>query len=487
MYINYKGKKTWLNLDAYDYDIDYGVLQAEVQKVADADATNEGSGLYIGIYNPINGLFKWEKTPQGFAFWMNINNTQTSSNRVFFKLDRVGIGEKLAKYFGVVTGEYGLYIKNVSTKYTSYVWGDGVLKGYKADGTTSCLKLHTFLKNRGLPEELIQECMGILKQEVQYEWGYSTLSDGYQNTKICSCMRGLGSYYYKFDDYGKILQASLDGEEVGRAIVWTDVKGLPDGCLGFMDRIYPSDNHVIVEAFKEYARKHKLLYKKQQSYTCDTSFVWCGSDWESSSLELHVGDLIDCDTPYMDTFRYYNDGVLYNDSCSADYTLDKTDGRAMYINRYTCDCCGTDISSEDDQYYSEYLSEVLCEECYYDSHYTCECCGETYHRDRMQSTCDDYVCESCALDSYVYCEHESYYIPIDDSVFCEDTQDYIPASYDYLYSGYSNEYSYTREIVYVTNERGSTQQWFEDEAEENAYQHSDGKYYTYEEENDEND
>ena len=215
--------------------------------------------------------------------------------------------------------------------------------------------------------------------------------------------------------------------------------------------------------------------------------MWCDSDWESNDLELNVGDLTDCDTPYMDTFRYYNDEVLYNDSSGADYTLDHTDGRAMYINIYTCERCGTDITSVDDQYYSAYLNETLCEECYYESHYTCECCGEPHHQDRMYSTCDDYVCDRCADNSYVYCERECYFIPIDDSVFCEDTQDYIPTSYDYVYSDYSDEYSYTRATVDVADKRGNTQQWFEDEAKENAYQHSDGEYYTYEEEPDEND
>lgn len=487
MYINYKGKKTWLNLDAYDYAIDYGVLQAEIQKVADAEATNDDTGFYIDTYNSIDTLFTWSATPQGSEFWYDIHMDRSFDNRTLFKLDRVGIVGKLAKYFGVVTGEYGLYIKNVSTKYNSYVWEDGVLKGYKADGTTSCLKLYTFLKNRGLPEELIQECMKILKQEVVYEWDFTTLSDGYQNTRIGSCMRGRGEYYSNFNAYGRLLQASLNGEEVGRAIVWTDVKGLPDGCLGFMDRIYPSDNHAIVEAFKNYAIKHKLLHKKQQSYTCDTSFVWCDSDWESDSLELHTGDLTACATPYMDTFRYYKDEVLYNDRCKADYTLDHTDGAAMYTSRCTCECCGTDIRSDDDQYYSEYLNETLCEACYYESHYTCECCGESHHRDIMVATCTDYVCDRCADNSYVYCEREGYHIPIDDSVFCEDTQDYIPTSYDYDYSDYSDEYSYTRNTVDVTDKRGNTQQWFEDEAEENAYEHSDGEYYTYEEENDEND
>ena len=58
---------------------------------------------------------------------------------------------------------------------------------------------------------------------------------------------------------------------------------------------------------------------------------------------------------------------------------------------------------------------------------------------------------------------------------------------DHAYSDHSSEYSYTRATVEVTNSRGHTEEWFEDEAEEYAYTHSDGEYYTYEEETDEND
>ena len=487
MYLNFKGKKTWVNLDRYDYDIDYSVLQTEIQKVIDSDAETGYNDVDIGAEtNSLPTMFTWGKTPQGEEFWSDIRYRRSASNRVRLIVEDTIMAQKLVRYFGDLYCDNVISIKNKSNKYGRYEWSGGVLKGYKEDDTTSCLKLHTFLKNRDLPEEIIQECIKILKANREYEWRYDTLSDGYQTTQIHSCMRGNGSYYYKFDDHGKLLQAYLNAEEVGRAIVWHKVEGLPDGCLGFMDRIYPSDNHAIVDAFKDYAKRNSLMYKQQQSYSCDNRFVWCGVDVELSDLELHIGDLEDCDTPYMDTFRYYRDGVLYNKSSRAKYTLGQTDGEATYNSGNCCHCCGTRYDS-DELTYSEHLDGYLCDDCYNESHCGCERCGEYGHRYTMPQTAYDYICERCAQRDYIYCENEGYYVSTDEVLYCEDTNDYIPSNCAYYYSDYSETYSYERSTVEVTDERGNSLQWFEDEAEENAYKHSDGEYYTYEEETDEND
>lgn len=482
MYIKHKGKKLWVNLDAYDYDIDYGVLQAEIQKVADTYVT-----AFIICENcTLDNIFTWENTPQGDEFWGNIWVTRSRTDRVPLRCADMTVISRLNKYFGDDNGTI-LNIKNKSTKYHKYEFIDGVLKGYKADGTTSCLKLHTFLKNRDLPEEIIIECMKILKNTQTYDYRYTNLVDGYDNTEISSCMQNSGSYYERFEPHGSLLQAYLDNKEVGRAVVWTEVEGLPDGCLGFMDRIYPSDNHIVVEAFKNYGRKHHLMYKQQQSYSCDRKFIWCDAEIETKDLEMHIGDLEGCCTPYMDTFRYYSGGVLYNDDYRDDYTLDHTDGEAMMEPSSRCECCGASGLSEDDLIYSDYLVGRLCEECYNESHPTCECCGASYHRDRMNQSATDYVCDEC-MGSYCYIERDGYYIPTDDAVYCEDTQDYININdSDCAHSDHSSEYSYTRTTVEVTDSKGDTEEWFEDEAEEHTYKHSDGEHYTYEEETNEND
>ena len=212
-----------------------------------------------------------------------------------------------------------------------------------------------------------------------------SLVDGYNNTNVRSCMKGHGNFYRAFEGVGVLLVGKLEDGTEGRAIIWNNVHGLPEGCVGFMDRIYPSGNRNIVKAFKSYAVKNNLAYKLEQTWEC-SYFVFDNKIYDNP-LYITINDEYESvkdvdELPYMNTFRYTNgdDKKIHNYAYGYRYTLNETSG----VNPCTskrCAICGTRIKP----------NKELCDEC---------------------------------DDNYVYCVDTEHYVYADDAWYAKDTGEY---------------------------------------------------------------
>jgi hypothetical protein len=129
-----------------------------------------------------------------------------------------------------------------------------------------------------------------------------------------SCMRLKRGRFEIYENCNVVSVLSLkneDGELVGRALVWKlDTKS--HGKLTFMDRIYVCEDFRY-ENFIDYAADKGWWYKS--SYTTFTE----KDEWINPKTGLmekvcaSVNTNTECNKfPYIDTFTYGNDGVLYN-------------------------------------------------------------------------------------------------------------------------------------------------------------------------------
>ena len=390
--------------------------------------------------------------------------------------------QMLAGYFGILYGQE-LLIKNISSKYNAYKYEEGTFLGiYEYEGTIreARLKTTTFLRNRGMCEDSIKKFLQEIEISKDYEFVRVPLSELYNNTSISSCMSRKGSWFKTLEPFGIGISARLDGNEVGRAIVWENIEGLPTDCNGFMDRIYPSDNHKIVKVFKDYANKQNFLSKKEQSYS-NHALEFKGKE-VTPPLCFDYNDTEER-LPWLDTFKWYDISLecIHIGQYSCAVMIQSTNG--TMLEGSTCPKCGC-VCNEDDLCYSECAGESMCSECYNDTHICCQCCSDVFHVDAMLSVDGGVVCERCRERHYVYSEYHSDYIGINDAIYCEEEEDYILERENYYYSDLSERYSHSTETVVVIMEDGSTQNWFEYEAENNAYKY-DGVYYEIEREENE--
>lgn len=217
-----------------------------------------------------------------------------------------------------------------------------------------------------------------------------------------SCMRHHSCQSY-FDIYVhnnvKMIIATKDDKLVGRAILWPRAiwnKNYFDNTDAIVDRIYGNDN--TVEQIKQYCADNKYVHKHRQSYNDPLDWV----HYENSRPVLktrrcRMNINTDWDKyPYMDTFKFCNDGYLMNESDNYDKELSDTNG----YNSNTCYDCGNNINEDDE---CSVNGDMYCMDC------------ATYIETR-----DEYV----ANDNAVYCEYDGCYIHHDDAV-CTLNDDYI--------------------------------------------------------------
>lgn len=388
----------------------------------------------------------------------------------------------LSEYFGIYSGQE-LLIKNISSKYTSYKYEEGAFIGiyvYEGIVREARLKTTTFLRNRGMDEDSIKKLLQEIEIAKEYEFIRVPLSELYNNTSIPSCMRGKGSWFDTLEPFGVGITATLDGKEVGRVIIWENIEGLPAGCNGFMDRIYPSDNHKIVKVFKDYANKQNFLSKKEQSHSNQTLEFKGNEVRPSLSFDYNNTEEL---LPWLDTFKWYDKSLecIHIGQYTCDVELQNTKGTVLEGN--VCPKCGC-ICNEEALYYSKYEGESMCQDCYNDAHRECACCGEVFHWDQLLCVGDGDVCKNCRDNNYVYSDYHMEYININAAIYCEADKEYVYGSETVYYSDLSERYSYSKETVEVLMEDGSIQNWFEDEAENSAYKYDD-TYYEIERDEDE--
>lgn len=495
-YYEVNGKKKWINDDplkwaGYGEDYSYEIVREAIK--------SEGDNICFrhGILNNPSSMLTWEPSVNGRAFWKLCNDYFTPlkvDNLVYLSIkgDDDSITEArnyFLKFFGQRFSPSSIYIHNKSSKYTEYEYEDGTFYGC-VEGKRTALKMYKFLTNRGLPDEVAQYFIRNLNKDKEYIWKYKGLVEGYNETTINSCMQGEGEYFEslqdKLGDKVQLLCCYEDEREVGRAIVWDSsiINGeLPDGCVGIMDRIYPSDNHQVVNIFKQYASKNNLMHKLVQNYDDSNApkFIWNGMS-HNVGLHINVGDLTDTKTPYMDTFRWYTmEGRLYNHDECGGIKLTNTDGGVLLVI-YTCDNCGC-LASYDGTVHTS--NNCYCQDCAQDLTFYCECCNETREVDDMVESEDGNICQYCADRRYYYSEYRDMYIREDSAVWCEHDDDYCHTDDDYCYSEYSEQYSYSQSTVEVYTSSRDTQYWFEEEAQQYAYWYNDRWNVEEQEEGDE--
>ena len=206
-----------------------------------------------------------------------------------------------------------------------------------------------------------------------------------------SCMNGDGRYMRIYEKCKSVkILTLLDGEGrlCGRSLIWFIKKDDKDYVV--MDRIYVSQEHYY-DMFLEYADKNGWYRKKKfQSYSDPTTFILNGEEHE---LYFKIYTDTDCHPyPYIDTFRYGNDGYLQNFSDGCQYEYDSTGGeRTGDEDRYFC------------EYHEEYFDE---DDVRYIERGTYA--GGYVHRDYT-----------------VYCESDrNYYYEEDDNIVCLNDGDY---------------------------------------------------------------
>jgi len=333
---------------------------------------------------------------------------------------------------------------------------DGVYGAKHYEGTWQWkqLKLHQWLSHRLNNNEAEVNQWLDTYNKIKVATSYSKdsfntidLVDGYDETTISSCMAGDGSYFYSLKDVGKLLVYD-NGIEKGRAILW-DKKYLHfdkyslNKADGFIDRIYPSGNHKIVAAYKQYAKEHNLITKQYQNYDDRKDFIYNDEEY-SSSANLTLPKEWYEDMPYMDTFRYGDmDRVtLHNDSSREHiYFFTNTDGSVD--STLICERCGASLNSEEACYNSD--GTCYCSNCYNENYSACEYCSEEVYNDRVIYVVGyGYICESCA-------EHHFYYL--------KDTEEYS-RTYNYTTTDTDNYFKDCDDLFYIEE----VDEWYEKES-----------------------
>lgn len=364
------------------------------------------------------------------------------------------------------------------TQYTNMLLTDeGVLHALKYNKvrdiySTTEIKLGKWLRNRGLSDKEVSKCIQEIHKisNISMSFKYSNLPEGYDDTSVSSCMQGCGKYFEAFTGVGKLLRGYINGEEVGRAIVWRSVYGLPEGVEGFMDRIYTNENHKYTEAFKKYARDNKLIHKKKQNYHNISDFIMPDGSEVSLNMSLDMSLEEGDEAPYMDTFRYCEVGGSPN-NYEGQYTLNNTDG--IWCDECcSCEDCGDTCNEEDT--YTVADGSVVCRDCLERDYMMCEYQDEYYPESDIVRVYDHpnylYVHEDHTSDvGAVFLEDEAEFYYIDSAVWCEDAGEFVHINnIGLVYSECSDTYSTQEEVVEVFCE-GCVETWFESEAESEGY------------------
>ena len=211
-----------------------------------------------------------------------------------------------------------------------------------------------------------------------------------------SCMRHdeCQKYLDIYVDHAKmlVLLNKVTDKISGRAIIWQI------GDKTFMDRVYYTKDHMF-DIFINYAKEHKWYYREYNSLL-DTgdSQRWYGPEDNYQNpntwnLKIHVGyyDYY----PYIDSFRYFLDGDLYDYPINGYDSCDCTDGSISGSSFcYCCDECGAEYWGNEDE---------LPDGIYWSNHDECHYCNDCC---TWNDYVDDYVLRSDLRDVYMSIDSE---------------------------------------------------------------------------------
>ena len=130
-----------------------------------------------------------------------------------------------------------------------------------------------------------------------------------------------------------------------------------------------------------------------------------------------------------------------------------------------CSSCNSGMH-EDESYYSEYLDQVLCNDCFHDEHFYCEYADGDYHIDQSYTVyvfcngsrgyCEERVSDWAVEygDQFVFCDNDDEWWHIDIAYYCEHEDCYISQrgidDGDYFISDWDDE-CYPDELIAVTD------------------------------------
>ena len=210
----------------------------------------------------------------------------------------------------------------------------------------------------------------IVKGEDIRKWYFRNSYEQEEGTLGNSCMRYAKCQKY-LDIYTEndsvsliILKSKTDNEKIiGRAILWDATlvnkpNETDDADIKFMDRIYIIDS-ADTEFFIQFAIKNGFYYKKKQDYsTTPLIFNKTILSDDESLIKVSVSSGDYNYYPYIDTVKFYNDGILTNDDSDGyEYELTDTDG-----GNGSCSECGG-------------CGNVECGNCDGDGNASCDDCN----------------------------------------------------------------------------------------------------------------
>ena len=362
---------------------------------------------------------------------------------------------------------------------------------------------------------------------------YQTYSNDSTGTLSSSCMR-YDSCTKFFDLYEKhcklLISLNADGHVTGRALIWKVKASLPESSghqeITFMDRIYGNDK--TISAFKGYAEKNNMYYKRYQSY--EEGELLYTPQGEECDLTLWLQIPYDYPkyVPYLDTMKraYVNsprNTVILTNRIDKqkewqvnnwdEYILTSTSGQVqgftgttkrttssnqldgtIIINdmAYSEDeCRWSDLHGEwiheDDVAYAEDIGDYI----YHEDAIWLEDEGE-YHTENSEDVVFNETTQqhahirNCTLthdssgnpqdyysnDDTVYDEYDDYNIHVDDSMYCEVTDSYthVDNAEDMYHSLDTEEAG-----AYVYCYSNASQEDIDSYLEEH---HDDGGFYT---------
>ena len=313
-------------------------------------------------------------------------------------------------------------VTNHNDKYSAYrILGDLRLQGLKHSTHTgaelwSNLKLSSWLSKYIQIEHhrnrLMADLLAVTRTYPEPTFTTRSLLDGYNQTDVYSCMCGLGHYYQNFEDSGKLLESPE-----GRAILWDDqdIIGLPDGCNGLVDRVYPSSNHKVVSQFIAYASKRNLLVKARQTFEARDEFIWHGEEvcLQLTLVPRHAKatNLV----PYMDTFAFTDDFQTFNNT-GGEQVLNSEFGAA---DGY-CHCCECGALVLQDDAFRDDDEDDYCKKCFHAA--TCDHCDRMVRSASLSESTQGQICEYCVNDFFIFCVDTQRYS--EDVYYAEDIREY---------------------------------------------------------------
>lgn len=226
-----------------------------------------------------------------------------------------------------------------------------------------------------------------------------------------SCMADKDSTMFELYDMVKdcsIIYIKENDVLIGRALVWKNVIDRKSNTVyTVMDRVY-SDYAHNEAIFFQYARENNMLYKKNQSISCN-DWIDCDHVLENPDLVVNCGDLINAGlkkVPYLDSFYNYHhaNGLLSVDctdnSDAADTYLRSTDGtddNGLICRGIACSNCDHSIGDRDAM---EHDGMIYCRDCFNELFFRCDNCNCVESIDHAVSvhtnSCELIWCQDCA-------------------------------------------------------------------------------------------